>query len=298
MAVSMAVLETNKPQLQVTLNWQSIVCWSVLVALFLCLYASTLRGLIEDWWTDPDYSHGIVVPFVVAYIVFRRREVLRQLRIQPRTGLALGAILMSQLIFLAGYFGAEFFLQRSSIVLFLAGMILLLLGWDYLRHLVLPLFLLELCIPLPAVLMNQITLPLQLIASSGSEVILRGCGIPVYRTGNILQMATQTLNVGEACSGIRSLVSLVTLAVIMVSFSRTHWLARVVFVASAAGVAIIANGLRVSGTGLLGYYLGQRFTVGSWHLMEGWFIFVVAFTMLSLELKLIEWFSRDRVKAS
>jgi exosortase len=100
-------------------------------------------------------------------------------------------------------------------------------------------------------------------------------------------MAHQTLNISEACSGIRSLVSLVTLAVIMVSFTRVHWTVRSLFVASAAGVAIIANAIRVSGVGLLGYYLGTQFTVGFWHLLEGWSVFVVAFVLLSLELKLI-----------
>jgi exosortase len=284
----MATPELNKPRLTATAMWQSVACWGMLGASFLLLYASTLRGLLEDWRTDPDYSHGMIVPFVAAYIVFRRREIVKSLPLEPKTLLGWGVIVASQLVFLAGYFGAEFFLQRSSIVAFLAGMILLLAGWNHLRHLALPLFLLELCIPLPAVLMNQVTLPLQLIASSGSEAVLRSCGIAVYRTGNILQMASQTLNVGEACSGIRSLVSLITLAIIMVSFARVHWMARMVFVASAAVVAVVANGLRVSGAGLLGYYFGQRFTTGYWHLLEGWLVFVAAFTMLSLELKLIE----------
>jgi len=270
----------------------------MLAALFLFLYASTLRGLLEDWWIDPDYSHGMIVPFVVAYIIFRRSQKLKQLPVKPWMFAALAVILVSQLLFLAGYFGAEFFLQRSSIVLFLAGMVLILFGWDHLRHLALPLFLLELCIPLPTVVMNQITLPLQLIASSASEAVLRGCGIPVYRSGNILQMAHQTLNVGEACSGIRSLVSLFTLAVIMVSFFRVRLLVRIVFVASAAGVAIVANGLRISGAGVLGFYFGQRFTLGYWHLLEGWLVFVFAFMLLFVELKLISRLSRCGAEAS
>jgi len=284
----MAVPETNKPQFAPTDNWQSIACWSVLSALFLLLYFSTLRGLLEDWWNDPDYSHGMIVPFVAAYIVFRRREVMLRLPRRPMLMPAMALIFVSQVVFLAGYFGAEFFLQRSSIVVFVAGMIVLLLGWNYLRHLLLPLLLLELCIPLPAVLMNQITLPLQLLASVGAEAVLRTCGVSVYRTGNLLQMARQTLNVAEACSGIRSLVSLITLAVIMVSFTRLHWLARIVFIFSAAGVAIIANGIRVSAAGLLGYYVGMRYTIGLWHLVEGWSVFVIAFLLLSGELKLME----------
>jgi exosortase len=285
----------GKP-LTAALLWQSIATWSVLFLVFFLLYTSTLRGLIEDWWSDPDYSHGMIVPFVVAYIVFSRWQKLKELLVKPRTLSALGIILASQIIYLVGYFGAEFFLQRSSIVVFLAGVILLLVGWDCLRHLALPLLLLELCIPLPSVLINQITQPLQLIASSASEWVLRGCGLSVYRSGNILQMAHQTLNIGEACSGIRSLVSLVTLAVIMVNFSRVRGLVSVAFVASAAGVAIIANGLRISGAGLLGFYFGSRFTLGYWHSVEGWLVFVVAFMLLSIELKILVYLSGAKAR--
>jgi exosortase len=111
-------------------------------------------------------------------------------------------------------------------------------------------------------------------------------------------MVNQTLNVGEACSGIRSLVSLITLAVIMVSFSRLRSLTSMVFVASAAGVAIIANGLRISGAGLLGFYFGPRFTLGYWHLLEGWFVFAIAFALMSVELNILARLSGARVKPS
>jgi len=130
----MATPELNKPRLTATAMWQSVACWGMLGASFLLLYASTLRGLLEDWRTDPDYSHGMIVPFVAAYIVFRRREIVKSLPLEPKTLLGWGVIVASQLVFLAGYFGAEFFLQRSSIVAFLAGMILLLAGWNHLRR--------------------------------------------------------------------------------------------------------------------------------------------------------------------
>jgi exosortase len=121
-------------------------------------------------------------------------------------------------------------------------------------------------------------------------MVLRTCGIPVYRSGNILQLAMQTLNVSAACSGIRSLVSLITLAVILISFVQVYWLVRIAFVVSAGGVAIVANSLRVSGTGILGHYFGPHVTIGFWHLFEGWFVFVVAFMLLGLEWKLIKRF--------
>lgn len=281
-----------------TSEWPGIACWCVLAAMFLLLYASTIRGLFDDWWNDPDYSHGLVVPFVAAYFIYLRRNALRQLPVRPLLSVAFAVLFISQLDFLAGYFGAEFFLQRSSIVLFAVGMILLLWGKAQLRMLALPLLLIELCIPLPAVIMHQVTMPLQLIASAASEAILDVLGVPVYRAGNLLQMPYVTLNVAEACSGIRSLVSLIILAVIMASFTRLRWVPRILFIGSAVGVAIVANGFRISATALLEYYGGRRYAVGGWHLLEGWSVFVVAFLLLSVELKLICWAISERESES
>jgi exosortase len=189
---------------------------------------------------------------------------------------------------LIGQLAAEFFLQRSSIVMLIAGAIVYLAGWRWLRVLLLPLLLLELCIPLPAVLWHQVSMPLQLVSSAGAAAVLRSCGLAVYRNGNILQLPHQKLNVIESCSGLRSLMSMIALALVLISSSRLTWWVRVGFVVSAAAVAVIANTLRISGTGLLGEYVGSHAIMGRWHLLEGWFVFVVAFLMLSAELGLLQ----------
>jgi len=259
----------------------------LLAAAFLALYGLTLTTLVGDWWTDPDYSFGLIVPFVVAYIVYSRRRLVLDSAGRPNTLAGMSLILVSQLMFLAGFLGAEFFLQRSSIVVFGAGCAIYLGGWKKLRVLLLPLLLIELCIPLPSIVLQQLTMPMQLFASKTAETVLSTLGLSVYRSGNILQLQNQTLNVGEACSGIRSLSSLLSLAVILVSSSRLAWPIQIAFVTSAAGVAIVANALRVSGIGLLSEYCGRYATRGAWHWFEGWFVFIIAFLCLSVELAIL-----------
>ncbi len=268
-----------------TMHQQTLAaCWLLLAAVFAWLYGHTLHGLLDDWWNDPDYSHGLVVPFVALYVLYRRSVELRRLPQVPAPVTAAIFLMASQLSYILGYFGAEFFLQRTSIVLFLCGAVLLLLGTQMLRAVAFPMLLLQLSIPLPAIIMMRITMPLQLTASAAAEMVLHLCRVPVYRSGNLLQMAQQTLNVAEACSGIRSLVSLITLAVILAGFSKLRWPLRLLLVVSAAPVAIVANAMRVSGAGLLSYYGSPALTRGLWHLMEGWMVFVVAFLLLSSEL--------------
>lgn len=260
--------------------------WCTLAVVALLLYWPTIRGLLGDWWNDPNYSHGPLIPLVIAYFLYRQWGELCREPLAPRMGIGLSVVVASQLIFLAGYLGAEFFLQRGSMVVLAAGLVLCFAGARHLRRLLLPLLLFALSIPLPTLLLNFVTMPLQLLASAAAEIILRGCGLAVFRAGNTLRLQTQTLNVSEACSGIRSLTSLVTLAVILVNLVRVRWPAKVAVVASAAGVAIVANALRVSGTGLIGHYFGLR-TAAACHWFEGWFVFIVAYLMLNAELKII-----------
>lgn len=265
-------------------RYPSIACWLVLALVFLLCYGTTLRGLAMDWWTDPDYSFGLVTPVAIAYVVFGRRQSLRDTPLAPSTRAGLALVALSQLIFLAGYAAAEFFLQRSSMVVLFAGIILSVVGWGWLKRLVLPLCLLELAIPLPTVLLQSISMPLQLVASWGAEMLLRLIGLSVYRSGNILQLPHQLLNVSQACSGLRSLACLVALALVLVSLSRLQSWSRMLFVASAACVAILANALRVTGTGILSQYAGRSSIQGLWHSFEGWFVFVLSFLLLSAEL--------------
>jgi exosortase len=261
----------------------------ILFVLFLIVYGPILIDLCKEWWTNDDYSHGLLVPFAIAYLIWEKRKSLRDLPLQPSNwGLAI--LLTSQLALTIGYLGAEFFVQRTSLLIFLAGTLIFIAGWRYFSHLAFSLFLLLLAIPLPAIVFNAIALPLQLIASSWAESFLRVCQVPVYRDGNILQLSRQLLNVTEACSGIRSLMSLVSLATMLAYFLPLRWWARFIFVLTAVPIAITANSFRVAGTGLLAQSFGERAAQGFFHTFSGWLVFLFAFVVLLGELLLMQRF--------
>jgi len=268
--------------------------WRLTGLLFLTvmglLYAPTLVDLVSDWWRNPDYSHGFLIPFAALYFLWRKQRILRSAPSAP-TNLGLLVILASQAVFLLGYLGAEYFLQRFSLVLLLAGLVLYLWGWRHLSETSFVLVLLLLAIPLPTRIFNAVALPLQLVASSWAESLLRLCHVPVFRDGNILQLDQQMLNVTEACSGIRSLASLITAGVIVAYFLPVRAWVRAFFVASSIPIALAANALRVAGTGLIGQAFGERWATGFMHLFSGWVIFVLAFCLLCAEWMLLQrWF--------
>ncbi len=263
----------------------------LLVAAAGLVYAPTLWHLAKTWWTDPDYSFGLFIPLIVLFFLWRKRDDLRRLPGQPaRIGLLV--ILVSQIIYLVGYLGAEFFLQGFSFIVLLAGLILATRGWATFRKASFLLLLLLLSIPLPAIVLNAVTFPLQLMASSWAESILHLLNIPVFRDGNLLQLDNITLNVAEACSGLRSLASLVTAGVVVAYFLPSRWWVRVIFVLTTIPIALAANACRVAGTGVLGEFVGRQWADGFLHLFSGWLVFVAAFCFLCGEWAVFQRLSR------
>jgi exosortase len=251
----------------------------ILFVSFFFLYHKVIISLVHDWKVDDNYSHGFFIVPVALYFVWERRNRLAYAAPQPSFfGIIL--IVMSLATLLAGILGAELFLTRISILGVVAGAILFICGWQHLRILTLPILFLLLMIPIPAIVFNQIAFPLQLVASRFGEFALSIVGIPVLREGNIIQLANTNLEVVEACSGIRSLISLLTLAIIYGYFSDSRMWARVLLSISTFPIAILANGLRVSFTGILAQYYGPKAAQGFFHSFSGWIIFLVAFVML------------------
>jgi len=259
--------------------------WLLVIAGVIWIYARVLMDLAKEWWINPDYSHGLLIPFAVGYLVYEKRSSLASLPSRP-TWFGVVIIVISQCINLIGFLGAEFFLQRTSFVLLIAGLILFFGGWQYLRETAFMLLLFELAIPLPVLIFNLVALPLQLIASSWAESFLRVCQIPVLREGNLLYLSQQTLNVAEACSGIRSLMSLITLGLMLAYFLPFRWMVRVAFVLTTIPIAIVANAFRVGGTGVLATYFGDKAAQGFFHTFSGWLVFVFAFFVLLGEVAL------------
>ncbi|HEX8354176.1 MAG TPA: exosortase, partial [Pyrinomonadaceae bacterium] len=266
-------------------------------------YWGVLARLGRFWWDDENYSHGLLIPFVIGYILWVERDLLAGIEKRPRVGWGAAAAVAALLMLWVGTAGAELFTQRASLVLLLAGLAVYFWGWRMLRAVLVPLFLLALAIPVPTILFNKVAFPLQLFASRCAVWAMRTFDIPVLREGNVIELyplgstTTKKLEVVEACSGIRSLMTLVTLAVVFAYFTgpsddgdadtaggrrlaRFRTLRAVLIVLAAVPIAIITNAARVSGTGILARYYGTEVADGFFHEFSGWVIYVVAFLLL------------------
>jgi exosortase len=246
--------------------------------LVLLCYAPALRSLIRDWLTNDDMGHGFFVPILAGYIVWQRKDELRSLPVRPNWwGLSL--VLIGALQSLVGTLGVELFLSRSAIVLTLAGVIWTIGGTAWLKALRFPLALLCFMVPLPALVFNSITFPLQILASELAEFALRLLTIPVLREGNVLQLPSGPLSVVEACSGIRSLLSLTFLCLVYGHFfEKKRWI-HVALLASTIPIAILANGGRITITGILSM-IKPELAQGFFHESTGWVIFMLALGLL------------------
>jgi exosortase len=257
------------------LPWAAIAWFGILLII---AYFPILKHLVEQWYDDPDVGHGFFVPLVFGYIVWGRRQSLMALQWKPEWwGLALMAWGFLQAYI--GLLGAELFLQRTAFLISLVGLLLILGGRALVRELLFPLLLLPFMIPIPTVIYNQITFPLQLFASRVAEVLLSWDGIPVLRDGNVLVLASQTLSVAEACSGIRSLLSLTFLALIYAYFFDSKVWMRWALLIAVVPIAILANAGRVTITGVLSEH-NTELAQGVFHEMEGFVIFAIAFAMI------------------
>jgi exosortase len=288
----------------------------LVVAAVAFAYWGVLARLGRFWWEDENYSHGLLIPFIIGYILWSERARLASVARRPRFLTGAGVVVAALLALWAGTAGAEVFTQRMSLVLLLAGLCVYFWGWRLLRAVAVPLVLLALAIPIPAIVFNKIAFPLQLFASQCAVWVMRLFDIPVLREGNVIELlplgatTTRKLEVAEACSGIRSLMTLVTLAVVFAYFTtpsgddaaggggkrlkRYRTLRAVLIVAASVPIAIVTNAARVSGTGVLARYYGTQVADGFFHEFSGWVIYVAAFLLLFAFGWLIDRFNPSR----
>lgn len=258
---------------------QQLVAVGLVLGAMLALYWSVINGLVTAWSTDDNYSHGFFIVPLALYFAWERRAAILA---SPHRPTLFGLVLVGGSLFLlvAGLLGAELFLSRVSIVFALAGVILFMFGWPTTRVLLFPLAFMFLMIPLPAIIFNKIAFPLQLLASHVGEYAVTAMDIPILREGNVLILANAKLEVAEACSGIRSLVSLFTLGIVFGYFVDPRPWVRGFIAFSAIPVAILANGLRVASAGWAAHHYGTAGVEGLFHEFSGWVVFVVAFLMM------------------
>lgn len=261
------------------------------------LYWPVLEHLAGQWWKDPNFSHGFFVPLFSAFVIWQERARLERLEPKPSwSGLVIMAFGMCSLI--VGQMGAELFLARLSLLIVLAGLTVLFCGWTFFRALLFPWAFLFLMIPMPAIIFNQITFPLQLLASRVSAAILPLFGVPILREGNVINLPSMALEVAEACSGIRSLMSLVTLSIIYGYLLEKRLWVRYLLAVASIPIAVAANSVRIIGTGLLVQYWDPEKAEGYFHASWGWLIFVISLILLYGLHALVGWIWPERSEKS
>jgi exosortase len=276
---------------------RQVVFALIAVALTVAVYGPILYYMVLHWNAVADYSHGFLIAPMALYFAWERKPRLRRARIEP-SWWGLVPLVLSTVTLVVGRLGVELMNMRVSFVLALMGIVLLLLGRQIFKILAFPLSFLFLMVPLPQSLVNVVAFPLQLTAADWAVDVLYYLRIPALREGNIIHLPNTTLFVAEACSGLRSLMALVTLGVVFAYFFRKSWGERIVIVLSAIPIAIVVNALRVTITGILTYRFGEKAAEGAIHEFQGLITFSAAFLLLLTEAWLLTmlWPERWRPK--
>jgi len=262
-----------------------------LAAFLAALYWTILRDLGRQWLSDANYGHGFLVPLFSGLVLWTQRKRLAAL---TPTGATTGlvVVLAGVGVLLLGDVAGENFLTRTSLIVILVGLVLFHLGPQALRVTAFPLGFLIFMVPLPATLLYAITFPLQNLAAVNAAWVLDLLGIPVLLDGNIIHLSQISLGVTEACSGIRSLISLVAGAVAWAYFMLPSGWMSLAFVTAAVPITILANAGRVVATGIIGQWLGVEYAAGFFHDLAGWVVYLFAFACLAGVHALLDLFNR------
>ena len=245
------------------------------------LYYSVFQSLVYDWTNDPDFSHGFLIPFISLYLVWQRADELENLEVSP-SNFGILVILSGLFLLIIGNLAAEYFTQRFSFLILLSGIILLLLGRQHLKLLAFPIVFLIFMIPIPSILLLKLTFPMQLFAAKVATVTLQLLDIPVLREGNVIHLVENTLEVERACSGIRSLISLLAIGTVLAYFiTKVTW-QRAVVILSCFPIAIATNAFRVTMTGVLANYYGMKAAEGFFHGFSGMVLYFAGLILVGI----------------
>ncbi len=274
--------------------------WIILGLVFI-VYIPVLADLVVDWYTDENYSHGFLVLPISAWLIWRKR---RELADTPTKRNTFGLILVLGSLFLliAGTAGAEYFTARVSFVGLLFSLCLFLFGWQFTRKIWFAFFFMLFMIPIPYVIYYAITFPMQLFASKVSTEVLQGIGLPLIRQGNIIHIPGYSLEVAEACSGIRSLFSLLALGALFAYFTQPNRVKAVILFLSTIPIAIAGNVFRVTVTALSAHTISIKFAEGILHEISGIIVFVFSLILLFIFGAILKWkkpeFKSQRLQSS
>ena len=250
--------------------------------LLVVLYIPIIPEMVRQWAKDDNYSHGFLVPIIAGYFLWQRWPDIKEKIVKPDSmGLALVGLALLQLV--VAWLGTEYFTMRSSLIVLLAGLVLYLFGREVLKALALPIGYLIFMVPIPYIIFDTLAFPLKLFITKSSVIILQMMGVVVMREGNIIMLPTTTLEVADACSGIRSLMSLLALAAAYAFMLQTSTLKRIILILSAVPIAIITNAMRVIVTGILAQWWGAQAAEGFFHEFAGLAVFALAMVLLVAE---------------
>ena len=260
-------------------NSRVLIFTSVLIFIAVgALYWPVIVPMVKQWASDDNYSHGFLVPIISLYLAYMRKNELQSANIHPcNAGLAL--VLFGLMMLLLGWVATELLTMRSSLVVVLSGSILYLWGWEIFKILLAPLCYLFLMVPIPAVLYDAAAFPLKLFVTNVSVLSMKALGIVVWQEGNILMFPNITLEVADACSGLRSIMSLLALGAAYAFVLHTLIRDRIILIVSTLPIAILTNCLRVVATGVLAQYFGSAAAEGFFHEFAGLFVFAAAVVM-------------------
>lgn len=251
-----------------------------LLLIWAALFSPIVPEMVREWMGHSDNSHGFIVPLVTGYFIWDRREQLNSTTISTSWW---GAVILflSLALYVLSYAGGLAFPARVAMILGLFGLIWGMLGHEIIKVVSFPVLFLLFMIPVPYSLLNIVSGPLQLLATKISANLIGACSIPVFRDGNMLYFVSTQLEVAEACSGIRSIMSLSMLAFAFASLSHAGWKGKAILILSATPIAMVANIIRIAGTGILANFFGDKVARGFLHEFSGIVIFIFGLVVLS-----------------
>lgn len=255
--------------------------FALAIAGALLLFASAIGQLYSIWNAQPEYSYGILIPVLSVFLIWRNREQLRGL---PFTGswYGLALIVAGLALRLIGALSTMPAMVHYAMLLVLYGLVLALTGPAVFRRLLMPLFILVFMVPLPPFLSEQLSAQLQLLSSQLGVLVIRAAGISVFLEGNVIDLGSYQLEVAEACSGLRYLFPLMTLAfMIAYAFGGPLWKRAVVFLCSVP-ITVLMNSVRIGIIGITVDHWGTRMAEGVLHDFEGWAVFMVSAVLVLL----------------
>jgi len=243
--------------------------------------------MVLDWWHDENYSHGFLIPFVSGYLIYKNKKALKEISHSP-SWFGPVVVTLGLMILIIGIAGAELFTMRFSFIVVLAGLLLSFYGKDFFKKISFPLFFLIFMVPLPYIVYNSLTLPLRAIATRLASSFLYIFNVPALREGNVIYLPETSLEVVEACSGIRSLISLLALGTFFAYLFQPKFFKRIILVIAVIPITIVANALRITLTGILSFHVSEKIAHGFFHYFSGWLIFLVALFALIILNWLLE----------